>query len=69
MIGKSYGVKSVYAILSTLSIGQGIIVHLDYTSLEGTWSGFADELATIISPVDQDTVYIPLNNIRGVTVR
>ncbi|SFD60541.1 hypothetical protein SAMN05216378_0618 [Paenibacillus catalpae] len=68
MIGKSCGVKSVYAILSTLPIGQNITVALDYTSLEGTWAGFEGDLATIISPVDQDTMYIPLNNIRGITV-
>ncbi|GLX68637.1 hypothetical protein [Paenibacillus glycanilyticus] len=69
MLGKSCGASSVYAVLSTLPIGQAITLYLDYTSLEGTWAGFAGGNATIISPVDNDTVYIPLENIRAVVVR
>lgn len=69
MLDKSYGGKSVYAVLSTLPIGQKLTLYLDYVSTEGAWAGFVGNNATIISPVDNDIVYIPLVNIRAVLVQ
>ncbi|MCM3626395.1 hypothetical protein M3194_03295 [Paenibacillus glycanilyticus] len=65
---KTYGTRSVYALLSTLPIGTAITVHVAGSVHDGTWAGFTDGNATVIAAFDNKTEYIPLNQITAVYV-
>lgn len=63
------GQAAVYAVLSTLPIGQPIALVLEDALVEGTWSGFIAGNATLISSANNRAVYVTLDKIQSVTVR
>ncbi|GLX68633.1 hypothetical protein [Paenibacillus glycanilyticus] len=65
---KTYGSKSAYAILSTVPLGAAVTITVVDSIHDGTWGGFTEGNATVISALDGSTQYIPLNQVIAVYV-